>query len=157
MVEGHEDARCTETYRLSVVTKDFVYYLRDDADEISGTVMLNIHLQLVSDNYFGCQDLISVVLENKDIVWMSKKAKEWQRVYTDISEQPPDVKNALLKVNVACLNDEERKIYHAYKNIGPAKYTKSECLMAVISNQLESYSPELASIIKLLDEAHGKS
>ena len=74
-VKIKEDGLVTNIFKLALVTKDFVYY--SDGDE--NVVMLNKELLLVSDNYFGYNDFIETVENNKDLLWRSNSVKYWQK------------------------------------------------------------------------------
>lgn len=127
------------TYKLGAVTKDFIYYLNEqEGDDITGTIMLNMRKELISDNFLASNDLIELVMENKGLKWISKYVKSWQRLaYVDPGKLTPEIKRLLKKIDIDKLSKESQRIYHAYLNDGPVKYTKAEALLAVLSNDLE--------------------
>lgn len=74
-----QDQGDNKLFKLAAITQDFVYYVDEkEGDENASTIMLNRDFLLVSDNYFGTQDL-SEVVENNQLLWMSKAVKYWQQ------------------------------------------------------------------------------
>lgn len=145
------------TFQLAAITADFVYYIDDEggSDETSSTIMLNRDMQLVSDNWLAYNDLVGLVEKNEGLLWISDNVKYWQREqYVKPELITAEIKTALEDVDIENLSDEEQVIYFAYLSNGPVKYTKSESLMAVLSNDLDqdNYSSQLAAILEMLEE-----
>jgi hypothetical protein len=142
-----------DTLKLAAITADFIYYIDEkESDETAGIVMLTRDLLLVSDNYFAAQDLAELVAKNKELLWISKAVKYWQRQqFGKPALMTRKIKNALKAVDIETLTDEEKVIYSAYLHNGPVKYTKAESLMAVLSIDLElPYSDQLQKIGRML-------
>lgn len=138
----------SKTYKLCAITADFVYYINVEAeDDTTNTLMLNRNMQLISDNFFGANDLIELVISNDGFLWISRTVKNWQR---EENIRPhcliPAIKKALNLVDTEKLTNEEKAIYLAFLNNGPVKYTKAESLMAVLTNS--DYSTDNSDQLK---------
>jgi hypothetical protein len=146
-----EDGDVENTFNLSAVTADFIYYL-DEEGGVHGTVMLNRAMQLVSDNFLADNDLSELVETNTSFLWISKDVKYWQREqYVRPHLLTPEIKKAVLKIDIEKLTDAQKATYRAYLN-GPASYSKTESLMAVITiSELSGMADDhLAPIIELI-------
>jgi hypothetical protein len=131
-----EDGKIESTYLLGAVTKYFLYYLDKEYDNEYGTIMINKRRHLIADHFLASNDLEEIVAANNGILWMSRTVKVWQREqYISPHLLTPDVKKWLNKVNIdETLTKQQKKVYYAFLNNGPVKYTKAEALMAVLSN-----------------------
>ena len=148
-----DDHEIITSFKLAAITADFIYYADEEGDDTSGVVMLTRGMKLVSDNFFGGNDLTGVVEANDGLLWMANFIKYWQREqYVKPSLITPEIKGILEQVDIKKLSKKEKAVFFAYLDNGPVKYSKPESLMAVMSNDLEQeqYSPQLAAIIKML-------
>jgi hypothetical protein len=151
-----EENEVQTTFKLGAVTADFVYYVdEEDGDDSANTVMLNRDMELVSDNYFASSDLTGLVKDNDGLLWISKAVKYWQRadfIKPELLTQP--IKKMLQQVDIEKLTAKEKVIYYAYQHNGPVKYSKSEALMAVMSNDFDQagFSDPLTSILTIIEQ-----
>lgn len=151
-----KDHKVQSKFKLAAITAEFIYYLDEkESDDTASIVMLSTKMELVSDNVFASNDLAELVEKNEGLLWISRAVKYWQRCqYIKPELITPAVRKALKAVDVDKLTPEERSIYDAYMLNGPAKYSKTEALMAVLSIDLDQneYSEQLAPISDMLDE-----
>lgn len=139
-------------FKLAAITADFVYYLDDeDGDDTGNVVMLTREMKLVSDNFLAANDLVGLVEKNEGLLWISDVVQYWQREqYVKPEQITNEVNKKLEEVDLDKLTVEEKNIFFAYMQGGPIKYTKAESLMAVMANDLEEFSDQLAAIKELL-------
>lgn len=129
-----DEGKVDSTYIVSAVTTKFIYYL-DQICDSEETVMITRKFHLVSDNYFAYDSLSEIVGTNESLLWMSKTVKIWQREqYIQPHWLTPEIIKKLNKVDIDILIKKQKKIYYAFLNNGPVKYTKAEALMAVFAN-----------------------
>lgn len=132
--KDENEEKMGSTFILSAITANFVYYLDVETDNIEEALLLNRQYQLIADNYFAYNDLCELVESNASFLWLSKDVKVWQKEeYIKPHLLTPDIKKALNKVDTARLTGQPKDIFWAYYYNGPAKYSKAESLMAVIS------------------------
>jgi hypothetical protein len=74
------DGKTDTKFKLGAVTKEFLYYVNEmESDETTSIVMLNSDFELVSDNVHASNDLIGLLQDNIEILWMSRAVRYWQR------------------------------------------------------------------------------
>lgn len=155
-IEDWKENSVFSVLKLAAITADFVYYCdEEEGDPNGGIAMLNRRMKLVSANIFAHNDLAEMLQKNEGLLWMSKAIRYWQREEFIRPEKiTPEIRKFLKEVNLDDLTEEEQRIYLAFRQNGPVKYTKAESLMAVLSNDLdpEEYSDQLTAIATMLED-----
>ncbi|WP_127128016.1 hypothetical protein [Pseudoflavitalea rhizosphaerae] len=73
-----EEDEIRRTFKLCAVTAEFIYYADEEEGDASGnTVMLNRQMELVSDNFLASNDLVGLVENNIELLWISDAVKYW--------------------------------------------------------------------------------
>lgn len=141
-------------FELAVITAEAVYYIdQQESGEFDTVIQLDRALQLVASHFTAAENLTTVVERNQGILWMSMRVKAWQKKQM-IQPQllTPAITRTLTFLNIESLKQAERDIFDAYRSGGPVKYTKAQCLMAVLSSNIDpsTYSPALADVFNEL-------
>ena len=130
------DGRQSE-FLLAAVTKDFIYYVDEHApDEDTASVMLTRSMKVLSDKYLATCHFSNLIRENRGILWMSASVVSWQRRFTQSVLLTDKYDDLLRNMEVEKMTSEEQKIFLAFCDNGPEKYSESEALMAVLANRL---------------------
>ena len=80
LIHEYWDGEIYKSFSLVCITKDYIYYCDEsEGDENGSTIMLNRNMKLISDNYFAYDSFFDIIAEDKNILWMSKATKQWQK------------------------------------------------------------------------------